>query len=276
MPSPENLHYSVLMSVYVKEKAAFLRQAMDSMWAQTVPTDDFVLVCDGPLTDELNAVIEAMEKQHDALHVVRLEKNSGLGNALNAGLAHCRNDLIARMDSDDISLPDRCEKLLAVFSRYPETDIASGTIEEFEESPDQVNGVRKLPLDPESIVQYSRRRTPFNHAATMLRKEAVQAAGGYSEKYHLFEDYYLWARMLMRGSQGRNIPDTVMKVRAPADMYIRRGGKAYTQDMLRFFRWMLQCGWVTKKDFLLSALPRALVYRMPNGMRKLIYKFLHR
>ena len=105
-------NYSVLMSVYHKEKAEFLREALDSIWNQTVQTDDFVLVCDGPLNEELDSVIAEHEKAHPGvLHVIRLEKNGGLGNALNIGIKQCKNELIARMDSDDISYPDRCESL---------------------------------------------------------------------------------------------------------------------------------------------------------------------
>lgn len=109
------MDYSVLMSVYKSEKAEYLRIAMNSMWNQTVPTNDFVLMCDGPLTDELDTVIEEMEVMHPELHVIRFEKNGGLGHALQVGVKACKNDLIARMDSDDISRPERCEKELAVF-----------------------------------------------------------------------------------------------------------------------------------------------------------------
>ena len=110
----------------------------------------------------------------------------------------------------------------------------------------------------------------------MFRKQAVQAAGGYNEEYHLFEDYYLWVRMLMHGSQGYNVPEPVLKMRTPAAMYQRRGGKAYAKDMLRFFQWMVRSGWASKMDFATSALPRVLVCRMPNGIRQLIYKALHK
>lgn len=112
------MEYSVLMSVYYKENPIYLEQSMGSIYNQTVPTDDFVLVCDGPLTDELNAVINEMHNKFgDILHVVRLPKNVGLGNALNEGIRHCRHELIARMDSDDISYPDRCEKQLSIFEK---------------------------------------------------------------------------------------------------------------------------------------------------------------
>lgn len=112
--------YSVLMSVYSKENPTWLRLAIESMQTQTLPTSDFVLVCDGPLTPELDGVIAEKQRQMgETLTVVRLEKNVGLGNALNEGIKHCRNELVARMDSDDIAYPDRCEKQVAIFNKYP-------------------------------------------------------------------------------------------------------------------------------------------------------------
>ena len=111
--------YSVLMSVYYREKPEFLRQSMESILHQTVPTDDFVLVCDGPLNPELDAVIAQMQQAFGpVLYVLRLKQNGGLGKALNAGIQHCKNELVARMDSDDISRPDRCEKQLKVFLQH--------------------------------------------------------------------------------------------------------------------------------------------------------------
>ena len=88
--------YSVLMSVYHKEKPEYLRQAIESIQKQSFLTDDFVLVCDGPLNPELDAVIAAkQQKMGDTLNVVRLAKNGGLGNALNEGIKHCKNELVA-------------------------------------------------------------------------------------------------------------------------------------------------------------------------------------
>ena len=123
-------NYSVLMSVYFKEAPEYLRQAIESIQAQTFPTDDFVLVCDGPLNDALDAAIaEKQQEMGETLNVVRLAKNSGLGNALNKGIKHCKNELVARMDSDDIAYPNRCEKQIAVFNAHPEVSICSGIVE---------------------------------------------------------------------------------------------------------------------------------------------------
>lgn len=273
--SQEN--YSVLMSVYFKEQPNNLRQAMESMRCQTVPTDDFVLVCDGPLTDELDAVIgEEQEKLGSVLHVLRLEKNEGLGNALNEGLKICRNELVARMDSDDLSRSERCEKQLGLFERYPEISLSSGTVSEFIDDPADPTGKREVSITNEEIRVFSRKRNPMNHPCVMFRKSAVEKAGGYKETYHLFEDYYLWVRMLMKGFKAWNSKDILLDMRSPADMYLRRGGKKYADDMLRFHRWMKKSGWSSETEYLTGAVPHAVVCVMPNGLRKLIYQGLRK
>lgn len=269
-------NYSVLMSVYFKEQPNNLRQAMESMRRQTVPTDDFVLVCDGPLTDELDAVIEEeQERFGPVLHVLRLEKNGGLGNALNEGLKICKNELVARMDSDDISRPNRCEKQLGLFDCYPDISLSSGTVSEFLTDPKHPTGKRTLPITDEEIRTFSRKRNPMNHPCVMFKKSAVERAGGYKETYHLFEDYYLWVRMLMKGYKARNTKDVLLDMRSPADMYLRRGGKKYAEDMLQFHQWMKRSGWSSEVDYLSGAVPHAVVCVLPIEVRKLVYRELH-
>ena len=272
----DDVKYSVLMSVYSRENAAFFRDAMNSIWVQTIPADDFVLVCDGPLTTELDEVISEMEKAHsDILQIIRLKENSGLSNALNEGMKHCKNELIARMDSDDISCPDRCEKQLKIFHEDPETDLCSGNVIEFADSIDHITGKRELPETNDEIIAFSRKRNPFNHPAVMYKKTAVEAAGGYSGEYPLFEDYYLWIRMLMNGSRGRNIAETILYMRTPGDFYMRRGGKKYAKDMLAFHRWMKDEGWITNRTYVSGAVPHAVICVVPNSLRKAAYRILH-
>lgn len=268
--------YSVLMSVYAKEKAEYLKQAMESIWNQTVQTDDFVLVCDGPLNNELDAVIESMQYDHpDSLHVIRMKENGGLGVALNVGLKHCRHDLIARMDSDDIACHDRCERQIALFREHPEVSLCSGTVIEFIHSTDHIVGKRELPGTYEEIIEFSKKRNPCNHPAVMFKRTAVEAAGGYDEKFHLFEDYYLWVRMLRNGVKAMNITDVILYMRTPVDLYLRRGGRDYAKNMLAFHRWMKSVGWISTGGYLTGALPHALICVMPNSIRKLVYKMLH-
>lgn len=268
--------YSVLMSVYYKEKPEYLKQAIESILCQTVQPDDFVLVCDGPLNLELDAVIAAKQQEMgDTLNVVRLVKNCGLGNALNEGIKHCKNELVARMDSDDISVMDRCQKQVELFEKNPELDITSGALLEFVTSPDQITGGRTIPCNNDEIIHYSRKRCPFNHPCVMFKKSAVERAGGYQEKYHLFEDYYLWIRMLQNGCNAQNLPDVLLYMRTPTDMYLRRGGAVYAKAMLRFHWWVHKSGWTSLVDFCTGALPHALVCVMPNKLRKMIYQVLH-
>lgn len=271
-----NTNYSVLMSVYYKEKPAYLRESMESIYNQTIPTNDFVLVCDGPLNEELNVVIAEMQyKFGNVLNVVRLEKNSGLGNALNEGLKYCKNEIVARMDSDDISFADRCEREINCMEADNELSVVSGTILEFQDDIDKIIGTRKIPLLHKEICEFSKKRNPFNHPAVMFKKTEVEKAGGYSEEYPLFEDYYLWIRMLKNGSAGRNIEAPVLYMRTSTDMYMRRGGKIYAKNMLRFHKWMNSIKWSSRLDYLSGALPHAIICVMPNIVRKGIYKVLH-
>ena len=181
--------YSVLMSVYHKENAEYLRIAMDSIWEQSVSTDDFVLVCDGPLNNSLDAVIAEMEDNHSELTVVRLEKNGGLGNALNEGIKYCKHELVARMDSDDISRPDRCKRQLAVFRKHSDISICSGVVEEFTVSTNEIEARRELPEKQKEIVAFAKKRNPFNHPCVMYKKSAVEAAGGY-------QDFFYWKTII--------------------------------------------------------------------------------
>ena len=269
------LGYSVLMSVYVKEKAEYLQTAMDSIWAQTVPTDDFVLVCDGPLTAELDEVIRKMVQAHAELNVIRLSKNGGLGNALNAGMRHCRHELIARMDSDDISRPDRCERQLAVFRKHPEISVVSGVVEEFSESPERIEARRVLPETPEEIRAFAKKRNPFNHPCVMYRKSAVEASGGYQD-FYLLEDYYLWIRMLQKGFSGYNLQEPLLWMRAGSEMYRRRAGWKYAASQRKLFRYMRDTGFIGMGPYVKSVTVRSLSSLTPNGLRKFLFKLFLR
>lgn len=263
--------YSVLMSVYVKEKADHLRMAIDSIWNQTVKSNDFVLVCDGPLTDELNAVIEKMQHEHSELHVVRLEKNGGLGNALNTGIKECKNELVARMDSDDISRPERCEKQLAVFSTYLEVSIVSGIVEEFSTSTEVIEARRVLPEKQEEILTFAKKRNPFNHPCVMYKKSAVEEAGGYQD-FYLLEDYFLWIRMLQKGIVGYNLQEPLLWMRAGSDMYKRRAGWKYAKSQKALFKYMKDSGFINEGQYMKSVAVRTASSITPNWLREFMFK----
>ena len=264
--------YSVLMSVYYKEKPEYLSQAIKSMQMQTFPTNDFVLVCDGPLNDALDEVIAAKQREMGkVLDVVRLAKNSGLGNALNVGITYCKNELVARMDSDDIAYPDRCEKQINVFNARPEVSICSGIVEEFTADPNMVDARRVPPETNAEIVKFARNRNPFNHPCVMYKKSAVEAAGSYKD-FYLLEDYYLWLRMLMSGKQGYNIQEPLHHMRAGADMYLRRAGWKYAKTQAKLFGFMKRQGFIGNGQYIKSCVLRAGSSLAPNWLRKFMFE----
>lgn len=262
-------NYSVLMSVYHKEQPLFLKQSIDSMLSQTVKPGDFVIVCDGPLTEELEQVISGYVQSHGELfQIVRLKENVGLGKALNAGLKRCRFELVARMDADDISLPDRIERQLAVFSAR-DVDIVSGSLTEFDEVHPEGGAMRCLPEEQDEILKFARRRNPFNHPCTMYKKTSVIEAGGYKH-FEGFEDYYLWVRMLRKGMCGYNIPEVLLKMRVDG-MHERRGGKTYASSIVKFRLYLFKSGFCSLIDFLYVVAGHVAVSILPNGIRKLFY-----
>ena len=264
--------YSVLMSVYHKEKPEYLKQAIESIQAQTYPTDDFVLVCDGPLNSELDAVITTKQQEmNGVLKVYRLDKNEGLGNALNAGINHCKNELVARMDSDDVAYPDRCEKQIDVFNTHPEVSICSGIVEEFTTDPEVVDARRALPETNAKIMEIAKKRNPFNHPCVMYKKSAVEAAGSYKD-FYLLEDYYLWLRMLMAGYQGYNIQEPLLHMRAGSDMYMRRAGWKYAKTQAKLFKFMKDSGFIGNGQYIKSCVIRSGSALAPNWLRKFMFE----
>ena len=269
--------YSVLMPVHAGADPGQLYAALESMLTQTLPTDDLVLVCDGPLTGPLDAVLRelALRFPH-VLRILRLPCHAGLVAALNAGLAECRHDLVARMDSDDISCPNRCRKQVSALMEKPELAIVSSCVQEFTDLPAKTDGMRALPLGHDGICRFSRKRSPFNHPAVMYRKSAVAAVGGYREGYPLFEDYDLWVRMLCAGFRGENLREPLLFMRAGPGMYRRRGGPAYAWNLLRFHRALCRRGWSSSADFITGAVPHFFACILPTVTLGQLYGLLHR
>lgn len=262
--------YSVLMAVYGKEKPEFFRQSIESMLAQTLLFSDFVLVCDGALTHELNEVISwAQEEMGEKLQIIRLKENKGLGKALRTGVPRCRCSVIARMDSDDISRPDRCERQFRIIERDG-YDLVSGTLQEFVREPGDMDRLRVLPRTSEEILQYAKKRNPFNHPCVMFRKESVLRVGSYQD-FPGFEDYYLWIRMLRKGCKGYNVQEVILDMRTGNGMYDRRGGRDYLYWVLRFQRYLYCKNFITKKEYIQNCLVRTTVGAIPGGAREKFY-----
>ena len=270
------LRFSVLMSVYYKESPEYLRQSLESIFNQTILPNEIVLIEDGELSDELYRTIDTFLTNYSSiLKIVKLDVNSGLGVALSIGLSHCSYELVARMDTDDIAKPDRFEKQLAIFHRYPEIDVCSAWIDEFVNDVSSVISVRKLPEHHDDIVQFAKSRCPINHPVVMFKKSAVLAAGGYKH-FPLFEDYYLWVRMILNGARFYNIQESLLYFRFSPEMIKRRGGLKYAQDEFRFLKFMYQDRFISFGQLFKSTIIRFTSRLMPNSVRLFVYKHIIR
>lgn len=268
------MKFSVITSIYKKDKPAYVKEALDSMLVnQSVKPNEIVLVQDGPVPYELSSLLLVYkDKYGDLMNIIKLEKNGGLGNALKLGVENAKYDICARMDSDDICLPDRFEKQLAYLDAHPECDIVGGQMTEFIDSPDNIVGRREVPLSNDEIYEFMKSRCALNHVTVMFRKQAVLKAGNYQD-WFWNEDYYLWVRMMMAGCKFANIPDVAVNVRSGADQYARRGGKKYFDSEIGIKKLMLEKGMITRKEFFINYIQRFVIQLMlPNSVRGWVFR----
>jgi glycosyltransferase involved in cell wall biosynthesis len=265
---------SVLMSVYARECSENLSESLESLCVQTRPAEEVVIVKDGPLKPELDVVIERFRTRLP-LVVVALERNVGLGDALRIGVTKCRGELIARMDSDDISVPRRFEVQAETFSKICEVDVVGGNIDEFDSDPSKPIGIRRLPTASAEIHVYAKSRNPMNHVTVMFRREAVLAAGNY-QRFSDFEDYHLWTRMLQSGRRFLNIDQVLVHVRVGNGMVGKRGGRKYVRTEIAFQMYLWKTGFVSLGKVVSNVLLRTPVRLAPRTVRQFIYQKLLR
>ena len=269
------MKFSVLIAVYGKEEPANLRQSLESIFRQELPPDEVVLVEDGPVPATLEMVVNDYITLYSEIKVVRLTENSGLGTALQEGLQQCSYDIVARMDSDDISLPGRFRREMAWLESHPETDIVGSWVDEFSNSTSQVISTRRVPETHEELFKFSRYRNPMNHPTVMFRKAAVMKAGGYRH-CPLFEDYDLWVRMMMNGARFHNLQESLLLFRLTPQLFSRRGGSRYIRQELNFQKQMRRMGHISGWQLTTNAVIRTLLRLIPNGWRKYGYLFFLR
>lgn len=268
--------YSVLMSIYYKENPNWFDKSIKSMLDQTIKPSEFVLVEDGPLTDELDKVVEKYENTYpDIFKVVKLSKNVGLGPALKRGVEECSYDFIARMDSDDYCLPERIEKQFEVFESNPDIGMVGTNVSEFIDTIENVVCNVILPETNEEIVDFSKKRNPLRHPSVMFKKSEILSAGNYRE-YYLCEDYDMWLRMIRNGCKCYNIQNIYVYMRIGEDFFKRRGGHKYFKSIKKFKKEQLHNGYFTKVEYFKTIIPHMIVCYMPNFMRDLIYRKLLR
>lgn len=264
--------YSVLMSLYIKEKPEYLDQALDSMVKQSLTPGEIVIVKDGEISPQLQSILTKYSNQYPGLFkIVGYAQNKGLGFALNYGLRHCRNDLVARMDTDDISDKERCKKQVAVFSAHPEYTIVGAYVDEFYGTPDNVTGCRVVPSSMPEIYKFAKRRSAFNHPTVMYRKSKVLEFGGYSD-LRRNQDVDLFGRMLFAGCLATNIQESLLFFRSGEGLAKRRKSwentKSYIGTIWNFYK----IGYSSFLDVTVVSIAQTAMYLMPVLIQKWIYR----
>lgn len=260
----------MLMAVYSKEKPAYFSDALDSLVRQTRPAEQIVLVCDGPLSAELDTVIQKYAPALP-LTLVRLPQNVGLSHALNAGLPVCEREWIARFDSDDVCEPFRFERQLEFSGLNPEIDVFGGNIIEFstdDSIPDSVRVVRQAHAE---IMDAARFKNPLNHVTVFFRNSVISAVGGYPHDVQN-EDYALWVDLMAAGYRFGNMPDSLVRVRGGAEMVSRRGGWAYLMAEVKLQSNFRRQGFIGTGVFISNIAARVAIRLCPHFVRQFLYK----
>lgn len=262
-------NFSVLMSVYIKEQPAFLEQALQSLQQQTLAASEIVLVEDGPITEELAEVINRYKAQLP-IKSVPLSENLGLAGALNAGLTACSHDLVARMDTDDIALPERFAVQLAFMQQHPDIAASSAYLEERCDNMRRATFVKKLPLNHDELATFCRFRSPLSHPVVIFRKQAVQQVGGYPKIYP--EDYPLWCKLIHAGYKLGNVPQVLLQMRAGDGMLSRRG-KGFLPGYIQCYKLMYQLGMLSYPRLRWNILLQSVIRKSPPWLLKVLYRY---
>lgn len=259
--------FSVLMSVYHSDVPEQLDAAISSVVNQTWPPDEIVLVEDGPITESLASVVNKWtDKFPELFRIVALPTNVGLGAALKAGMERCSHEIIARMDADDISMPNRFEEQFSFLNDHPEIDVVGSWVKVFDGDPNKILFETHKPTTHEEISELAKFRSPVMHGGCMYRRSGVWSAGGYSGDYLGMEDYHLWVRMLLNGSRMANIPKFLYKNRRNTMLGKRRRGLYRVRVQISLQREFLRIGFISRSRFAYNIILRTIVSILPYGL----------
>ncbi len=271
------MKFSVLISLYDKENPSNLNDALESIYLQTVSANQIVLVKDGPINQDLEKIIGIWQQKFGGLmDVVSLNKNVGLARALNAGIAVCKYDWIARMDTDDVALSQRFEIQVNVLKKNPHISVLGSWISEHDESMGATISTRKVPETHLEILKYSKRRCPINHMTVFFQKKAVMSIGGYPhfDTRTNIEDYVLWAVLLHHGYNFMNIQKVLVKARTGSSLLNRRGGREYIKIEKYYLKKLKEIGFMNTYEYRSNLIMRFMVRLAPSKLRGWIYTLL--
>ncbi|CAG7617135.1 glycosyltransferase [Leucobacter soli] len=263
--------FSLLLPVYAKDRPEFLRLAFESsVQGQTLRPAAAVIVQDGPVPSELAVELRRLvETSPIPVEIVALPENRGLTEALNAGLAACRTEVVARMDADDVSTPERFARQWELIQQG--YDLVGTGMTEFEEDPATPAAVRVPPVGAERIRAHARTHNPFNHPTMMYRAAAVEGVGGY-QRFGKMEDYWLGVRMIAGGARVENIAEPLLRYRVGAGAFARRGGWTEARTEWRLQGELRRMGFVTTGQYLRNVVVKGAYRLMPAWAKRILFR----
>lgn len=267
--------YSILTTLYAKENPRFLRQCLDSMLDQTVPPSEYVIVKDGALTEELEAVLKEYSDKYPIFKIIGLEVNSGCGPASIVGMEACSYNYVARIDSDDIALPRRCEMELEMFEKENDLVVVGSDIYEFEDDPNVITAIKKMPTEPGEIYRFGKKRNPFNHSTVMLRKDIVQEKGGYAPLRRSL-DLELFTKLLLKGCKCRNIGEPLVLFRTGSARVRRKKNWTNLKCDLEVYTRNYKEKYVNLFEYLYVVFRQCVFFLMPSSLASFLYSKLYR
>jgi len=216
--------FSVLMSLYHKENPNYLRMSLESTFTQTVKPNQVVLVIDGPIGKELQAVVDSFSINYPTLDVYPQEKNRGLSTALNLGLEKCKYEIVFRMDTDDICYSNRFERVLIEYEKQPDLELVGSFATMIDENGTEIKGM-SAPVTQEDI--YKKVWTcPFIHPTVSFKKSALLSVGSYNPNSGpRQDDYELWFRCVENRLKCKNIEEPLLYYRFFKDSVARNNIK---------------------------------------------------
>ena len=267
--------YSVLTTLYAKEKPEYLRQCLDSMLNQSVNPSEYVIVKDGPLTAELDLVLAEYKEKYPIIKIIELESNSGCGIASIKGMEACTYDLVARIDSDDISMANRCELELQMFEKEPDLAVVGTDLIEFADDPDQIVAIKRMPTDPEEIYRYGKMRNPINHSTVMMRKSIIQANGGYAPLRRSL-DLELFTKLLINGCKCRNIGEPLVKFRTGSARVARKKNWTNLKCDLEVYKRNFREDYITFFEYCYIVFRQLIFFILPCKLAGFLYMRIYR
>lgn len=266
---------SVLMCLYRGDKAEYFREAVESVFGQTVLPSELIVVVDGAIGDKLAEALNEAARKYKKVVVVKLQKNVGVGVASNEGLKHCREELVAKMDADDVMALNRIELQVAEFARDQDLTLLGGQLAEFSGDMDNIVSHRKVPITAKEIRKFARRRSPFNNQTVMYKKSAVMALGGYP-KLNRAEDYYLYSKLIAERYKVKNLKNVLTYFRLDNEAIKRRRTWRHTKEMIKARSEIRKLGISNTYDVAITFLAQMVIFLTPAFVARLIYRRLRK